>query len=228
LRETIGDLEAFSYSVSHDMRAPLRAMQGYAQLLQERFGNYLDPEAIEYLQRIRASSIRLDRLIQDVLSYSRIIRAEMRPAPVNLDKLVHDILVNYPGWQPPKAHITVEGSLGIVWGNDAFLTQCVTNLIGNAVKFVARGAVPRVRIWPEDKDEWARINFTDNGIGIDPSQQQRIFGMFERIHHPKEYDGTGIGLSIVRKAIERMGGELGVDSRAGQGSTFWIQLQKAK
>jgi signal transduction histidine kinase len=167
-------------------------------------------------------------LIQDVLSYSRIIRVEMRPAPVNLDKLVHDILVNYPGWQPPKAHITVEGSLGIVWGNDAFLTQCVTNLIGNAVKFVARGAVPHVRIWPEDKDEWARINFTDNGIGIDPSQQQRIFGMFERIHHPKEYDGTGIGLSIVRKAIERMGGELGVDSRAGQGSTFWIQLQKAK
>jgi signal transduction histidine kinase len=226
LRETIGDLEAFSYSVSHDMRAPLRAMQGYAQLLQEQYGHSLDAEAAEYLQRIRASSIRLDRLIQDVLSYSRIIRAEMKLAAVDLDKLVHDILVNYPGWQPPQAYVTVENSLGIVCGNDAFLTQCITNLVGNAVKFVARGTVPRVRIWGQDKGDSMRINFTDNGIGIDPSQQERIFGMFERIHHPNEYDGTGIGLSIVRKAVERMGGELGVDSEAGQGSTFWIELKK--
>jgi signal transduction histidine kinase len=228
LRETIGDLEAFSYSVSHDMRAPLRAMQGYAQLLQEQYGGSLDAEAAEYLQRIRVASVRLDRLIQDLLSYSRIIRAEMKLAPVDLDKLVHDILANYPGWQPPEAHITVENSLGVACGNDAFLTQCVTNLVGNAVKFVAPGTIPRVRIWGEDKEEWIRINFTDNGIGIDPSQQQRIFGMFERIHHPNEYDGTGIGLSIVRKAVERMGGELGVESQAGQGSTFWIDLKKAK
>jgi signal transduction histidine kinase len=226
LRETIGDLEAFSYSVSHDMRAPLRAMQGYAQLLNEQFGNKLDPQAIEYLQRIRSSSIRLDRLIQDVLSYSRILRAELKLTAVDLDKLVDDILVNYPGWQPPLAYITAEGCLGSVRGNEAFLTQCVTNLVGNAVKFVAPGVVPRVRIWAQDKGDRVRINFTDNGIGIDPSQQQRIFGMFERIHHHSEYDGTGIGLSIVRKAIERMEGELGVESQAGQGSTFWIELRR--
>ena len=228
LRETIGDLEAFSYSVSHDMRAPLRAMQGYAQLLNEQFGNKLGPDATEYLQRIRSSSIRLDRLIQDVLSYSRILRAELKLTAVDVDNLVQDILVNYPGWQPPLAYIAVEGSLGIVRGNEAFLTQCITNLVGNAVKFVAQGVVPRVRIWAQDKGDRVRINFTDNGIGIDSSQQQRIFGMFERIHHHTEYDGTGIGLSIVRKAIERMEGELGVESQAGQGSTFWIELEKPK
>jgi len=226
LREVVGELEAFSYSISHDMRAPLRAMQGYSKYLLDQFGDKLGPEAADFLNRISSSAMRLDRLIQDVLTYSRVVRSELHLVPVDLDRLVRETIESYPEWQKPKAEIRVEGKLPTVLGNEAFLTQCITNLVGNAVKFVRIGQTPRVKIWAETSNGCARVCFEDNGIGIPAKDQQRIFGMFERLHNIGVYEGTGIGLAIVRKAVDRMGGRLSVESEPGKGSKFFVELDR--
>ncbi len=224
LRETINDLEAFSYTVSHDLRAPLRAIQGYAAAIREEHATSLAPDAIQMLERVSRSAIRLDRLIQDVLTYSRFVRSDFDIGPVDLDMLFHETVANYPEWRSPRVEIKIRDKLPRVLGNEPLLSQCITNLIGNAAKFVAPGTTPRIEIWHEAAGSNVRVCFRDNGIGIDPKDHRRIFGLFERIYSPKEFDGTGIGLSIVRKAVERMGGSIGVDSALGQGSTFWIEL----
>lgn len=223
LQETIIDLETFSYSITHDMRAPLRAMQGFSKILIESHGPKLEPEAVDFLQRISNSANRLDMLIRDVLSYSNIIRAELKLVPVDADKLLRDILREYPGFQPPQAEIKVRERLPVVLANEAFLTQCFSNLLSNAVKFVAPGTRPRVEVSAEKKDGVARLNFKDNGIGIPPQHQRHLFTLFHRAQ--SKYPGTGIGLAVVSKAVERMGGKAGVESDAGKGSTFWVELQ---
>lgn len=227
LRETIGDLEAFSYSIAHDMRAPLRSMSGYSSLLLSEYADKLDAEAQGFLRRIAASAERLDRLIQDVLDYSKIVRGELKLEPVNSGKLVREIIDSYPNLQPPNAEIIVEGTLPVVRANPAAFTQVISNLLGNAVKFVAEGVQPRVVVRAETTDTTARFWFEDNGIGIETIGRDRIFQMFQRLHHPDKYEGTGIGLTIVRKAVERMGGQVGVESELGRGSRFWVELQRA-
>jgi len=224
LQETIGELEAFSYSISHDMRAPLRAMQGYAKALLADYDGRLDAEAKRYLDRIFRGANRLDLLIQDVLAYSRVAKGEIDLHPVYLERLVDDIISANPEFQAPLARISVEVPLHRVLGHDAYLTQCVTNLLGNAVKFVPPGVVPEVCIRTERVDGKIRIWFEDNGIGIDPLHHQRIFQIFGQVHPEKKYGGTGIGLAIVRKAVQRMNGEAGVESEENHGSRFWLLL----
>jgi PAS domain S-box-containing protein len=206
LRETIGELESFSYSVSHNLRAPLRAMQGFAQILLNKHADQLDTIGREYLERIARSAIRLDSLIRDVLNYTRLLHAAVPLGRVELDRLVHDIVLTGPEWQPPEVDLQIQGPLPAIQGHEGFLTQAISNLVGNAVKFVAPGTSPRVRIWAESTGNGIRLFFQDNGIGIAPEDRGRIFRMFERIHPATEYGGTGIGLTIARKAVERMGG----------------------
>lgn len=227
LEETISELEAFSYSVSHDLRGPLRAMQGYSHFLMEDYGEKLDVVGKDYLQRIVSSGHRLDHLVQDILTYSRFARNEIQIRPIDLEKLVQEIVQHYPTFQPPKAEIEIETPLVPVRGHDGSLTQCVSNLLSNAVKFMPPNRVPHVKIWTDDVGGDARFWIQDNGIGIDHAHQNRIFKMFERAPHQSEYEGTGIGLAIVHKAVERMGGTVGVESVPGEGSKFWIQLPKA-
>jgi PAS domain S-box-containing protein len=225
LQETVADLQAFSYSVSHDLRAPLRSMQGFAQILVDDYSSKLDEQGVDHLQRIVRSSSRLDRLIQDVLSYSGVLHAKGLLQPVELDGLVRDIIATYPNGQ--KAEFHIQGKLPKVLGNEAFLTQCFSNLLGNASKFVAAGTTPCIEIGVEDQEpSMVRVWIKDNGIGIAPENHKRVFRMFERINLAKEYDGTGIGLTIVRKAAERMGAQVGFESELGKGSRFWIQLKK--
>jgi two-component system, chemotaxis family, CheB/CheR fusion protein len=226
LRETIGELEAFSYSVSHDMRAPLRAMQGFAQLLLTNHEATLDPRSVDQLRRISASANRLDALINDVLTYSRLLRSEIVLQPVNLDELVRRIIATYPQLQVNGAEITIEGTLPVVLANEASLTQCISNLLTNAVKFVAPGTSARVRIHADETENDARLWIEDNGIGIDPRDHERIWTIFTRIGRLRDYEGTGIGLAIVRKAVERMQGTIGMESTLGQGSKFWLRLRK--
>jgi PAS domain S-box-containing protein len=227
LCETIRELEGFSYSVSHDMRAPLRAMQGYAEFLVDEYGSKLDEKGINYLHQIMRSAVRLDRLIQDVLSYTGILHSPVPMERVDLDRLVRDIIVIYPNGQLIKPQIQIKGTLPKVLGNEALLTQCVSNLLSNGAKFVSPGTTPCLEISAEVMGEsMIRVWFKDNGIGIAPEDHERIFRLFERIHPATAYDGTGIGLTIVRKAIERMGAQVGFESELGKGSQFWIQLTR--
>ena len=227
LRATISELEGFSYSVSHDMRAPLRAMQSYSQYLIDEYGGKLDEKGVNYLQQIMRSAVRLDRLIQDVLSYTRILHSPLPMESVDLDRLVRDIIETYPNGQPLKPQILVKGHLPEVLGNEALLTQCVSNLLSNGAKFVSPGITPLIEVSAEALEESKiRVWFKDNGIGISPENHERIFRLFERIHPTAEYEGTGIGLTIVRKAIERIGAEVGFESELGQGARFWLQFKK--
>jgi PAS domain S-box-containing protein len=229
LREAIAQMEEFSYSVSHDLRAPVRAMQCYAEVLMEDYGAKLDDHAKKYLERIIHGGLRMDRLIQDILTYSRLSRREIQLRPISLDKLTREIVGQYLDLgSSMQAEISVEGKLLNVIGHEASLSQAISNLINNAIKFVPPGATPKVRIWSEQRNGEVRILIEDNGIGIKPEYQHRLFSVFERVHPEKNYEGTGIGLAIVRKAAERMGGKVGLESDGVSGSRFWIQLPAAE
>jgi signal transduction histidine kinase len=226
LREKIGELESFSYTLSHDMRAPLRAMRGFSRILLEEQSAKLNAEGIRHLERINAAAGLMSSLIDDVLNYARVLRSEIKMEAVDLDKLVREIIEIYPQLQTGEAEIQIESRLPGVWGNHASLWQCLSNLLTNAVKFVAPGTKPRVNVRAEAIGADIRLWVEDNGIGIAPKDRERIFRMFERVSRATDFEGTGMGLAIVRKAAERMGGTAGVESVVGQGSKFWIQLKK--
>lgn len=224
LREIIGELEAFSYSIAHDMRAPLRSLQGFSDALSSDYADKLDIEGQVYLRRIARSAERMDKLIQDVLSYSRVVRGEWPLEAVDLAQLLQGIADTYPSLAPEKADILLEDSIPPVLGSEAMLMQVFSNLLGNAVKFVPAGTRPTIRVWAEPRGDRVRIFVKDNGIGIAPEEHQKIFGIFHQA--TKGYEGTGIGLAIVKKAAERMNGTVGLESRVGEGTTFWVEFQR--
>lgn len=227
LTESVHELESFSYSISHDMRAPLRAMMGFSQLLETDCSDQLSAEGKSYLRRISTAARRLDQLIQDVLTYSKVARGSVTLQPIAMDTLARQLIDESPALQQPQAEIEIRTTLLPVLAHEAQLAQVLSNLLYNAVKFVAPGCTPRIRLWTEDGDAHVRLYVQDNGIGIPAAAQERIFGMFERLHHDRQYEGTGIGLAIVRKAVERMSGRVSVSSAPGQGSTFCVELRKA-
>jgi signal transduction histidine kinase len=227
LNEAVQELEGFSYSVSHDLRSPLRSIQSFTSFTLEEAGARLNETERGYLQRVQRSAVRLDRLISDLLAYTRVSKTRVPLEPLCLDTLVGQILREHPEFNPPAAQVSLRGSLGRVVGNEAYVTQCVTNLLGNAVKFVAAGRVPEVRIWSERTGPVVRVNFEDNGIGVPLEHSARIFQIFERLHPGAGYEGTGVGLAIVRRAVQRMNGSVGVQPAAGGGSVFWLELPAA-
>ena len=248
LQEMIGELEHISYAIVHDMRAPLRAMQGFATMLETEDSSQTPEDRRFYLGKISGAAIRLDHLIQDVLTYNRTVLRHVPLQPVNLAPLLQGILETYPGLSREHAIIKIEGALPVVLGNEALLTQCFSNLLDNSVKFTGPGTSPKVRIWSETVPEmtpsaspgvdpsssphktripqFARIWIEDNGTGISKEAQPRIFNMFQRL--TPDHRGTGVGLAIVRKVVEKMGGRVGVESEEGQGSRFWVDLQRAE
>ena len=225
LQETVTELESWSYSIAHDMRAPLRTMHGYSKLLAEEHGPKLEPAARYYLQRIDAATQRLDQYIRDLLDYGKVVRGDLPLMSVDAGGLINEIVTTYPDLQPARCDIQVVGSIPAVQANAAALTQVISNLLDNAVKFVKPGAFPRVRIRAERLEGWVRLWFEDEGIGIDGRAHQRIFSIFQSLHPHGTYEGTGIGLAIVRRAVERMGGKVGVQSEPGKGSRFWVELK---
>ena len=227
LRETIAEIESFSYSISHDMRGPLRAMQGYASVLEQELKGKINDEEWGYLGRIVAAASRLNRLIQDILSYSQVSRTRMQLSPIDLQPLMLELVHQNPNLQPPFAEVRIEGPLPIVFGHETALTQVCVNLLGNAAKFVFPGTTALVRVRGETHGGRARIWISDNGIGLDPKNHERVFQMFERVNSARDYDGTGIGLAIVKRAIERMGGQIGLESELGKGARFWFELRCA-
>lgn len=227
LRETVQQLETFSYSIVHDMRAPLRSMRSFSGILHNEYGERLDAEGRKYLQRIMNSAARMDALITDVLNYSRISQAGVELRPVDLDKLATDMIAEYPQFSESSASIEIQHPLPRVCGNEALLTQVVSNLIGNALKFVMPSRAPRVVLRAEQHGQRVRVWVEDNGIGVAPQNHEKIFVLFHRLHRPEEYAGTGVGLAIVKRAVERMGGSVGVESTLNEGSQFWFELPVA-
>jgi signal transduction histidine kinase len=247
LSETVAELEGFSYSIAHDMRAPLRGMQGFARILIDDYSERMDPRALDYLARIAGSASRMDHLIQDALNYTRVLRGDAALVPVDLSRFVPDLIAAYPDFQPPKIRVQIDGCLPTVLGHEGFLTQCISNLLSNAVKFVAPGVTPNVRIWSEAgpaastespfafssteigsaTTAMVRVWFEDNGIGVATKDRARVFRMFDRINPSEDFGGTGVGMAIVRKAVDRMGGTIDFESKPGCGSKFRIDLKRA-
>lgn len=223
LQELVGELEHFSYTITHDLKSPLRAMRGFAEIAAQLSSQ---GEAKPFLEKISTAAERMDRLIADALSYSRSVGQELPLEDVDAGALLRGILDSYPQFQPWKAQIQVEGRLPVLLGNEAGLTQCFSNLLGNAVKFVKPGEKPEIRVWATERGEWVRIWVEDKGIGISKEMLPRVFDMFAR--GSKDYEGTGIGLALVRKVVQRMGGRVGVESEAGKGSRFWIELGRGE
>jgi PAS domain S-box-containing protein len=228
LLEVNKELEAFNYSISHDLRGPLRSMQGFASALLEEFDEQLGSTGCEYAQRIVNSGRYMDTLLRDLLAYSRLTAAELTLAPVDLQPLLTDVIEQLQNEiTERKATVHVEQGLDGVIGHASTLRHVFGNLIGNALKFTESDSPPRIRIFTEAGTETVRIWVEDNGIGIAPEHQGRIFGLFERLHSGPGYSGTGVGLAIVRKGAERMGGRVGVESKVGKGSRFWVELGSA-
>jgi PAS domain S-box-containing protein len=222
LQELVGDLEHFSYTITHDMRAPLRAMRCFAETINEEI---VEENQRELLSRIITAAKRMDALILDALNYSRAVREELPLVPIDVGKLLRGMLDTYPEFQSSRTHIKVEWDIPLVMGNEAGLTQCLSNLLGNAVKFAQEGTSAEVRVWSEQRDGWVRLWVEDNGVGIPESMLPRLFDMFSRGAGPQV--GTGVGLALVRKVVGRMGGRVGVESQLGKGSRFWVELKPA-
>jgi PAS domain S-box-containing protein len=226
LREAIVQMEEFSYSVSHDLRAPLRAMNAYAEALAEDYTAQLDATARDYLARIQRSSRRMEKLTHDVLNYSRVARDEAILTSVDVEALLDDLISQYSELQVAQADVEISRPLLRVRGHESALGQCLANLLNNAVKFVEPGKRPVIRVRTEAIADRVQIWIEDNGIGIPPENQAKLFRVFERVPSRHQYDGTGIGLAIVRKAAEKMGGRCGMESDGESGSRFWIELAK--
>lgn len=225
LQDANDALEAFGYSVSHDLRTPLRNMQFLAQALEEDYGDRLDAGGKDFCRRIAAAAQKMDTLISDLLAYSRISRSDLPLGRVDLNGVVAEARSALAETiRTSQAQVTVKGPLPPIFGHRTTLVQVATNLLANAVKFVALGVRPEVCVRAEERDGFVRLWVEDNGIGIASEHKQRIFNVFERLHGEETYPGTGIGLAIVRKGIERTGGRVGVDSQLGRGSRFWVDL----
>jgi len=227
LSEAVRELEAFSYTVAHDLRAPLRAMSGLSRILMEDHLAESDKVGQDYARRIVESGRRMDTMVQDLLEYSRLSRVELGLERIELGGLVREVLAAMDAeLQERKASVVVREPFPAVRAHRGALSQALTNLIQNAAKFVRPGSTPEIVLRAEERGDRVRVWVEDRGIGIAPEHRDRVFGVFQRLHDANTYPGTGIGLAIVRKAMERMGGRAGVESEPGQGSRFWLEMQK--
>ncbi|MEY2429729.1 MAG: hypothetical protein QOJ40_2614, partial [Verrucomicrobiota bacterium] len=242
LTATNKQLETMVYSIAHDLRQPLRAMQGFSALMVEEAGAELNETCSGYANRINKAAQFMDTLLSDLLTFSAIAQQRFELGSVNLETAV-ELAVSRLGKEinETKARVETAGPWPKVLAHDATLVRVMFDLLSNSLKFMAPGVKPHIRIWTEDvrltettkttSDNVpafpsVKVFIQDNGIGIAPEHQDQIFRLFLRLHG-ETYGGTGMGLAIVQKGIERMGGRMGVDSTSGQGSRFWFELQKA-
>lgn len=229
LQATVQSLEGVLYHVAHDLRAPLRTMQGFTSILLEEHGPALGETGADFARRISVAATRMDKLIQDLLVYGRLAQATPACGPLNLNQRLRGVLEHLAQQiHSRKATVRIEESLPQVKADPRMLDLILTHLINNALIFVAPGTMPEINISAERLGSgMVRLSIQDNGLGIAPEHHERIFRVFERLHGNDVYTGTGIGLAIVRKGAERMGGMAGVESKPGAGSCFWLDLPAA-
>jgi PAS domain S-box-containing protein len=258
LKQIIAELQTFSYTIAHDLRAPIRALKGYCEVLVEDYTDHLPAEAIAIISKLRNASLQMDALTRDLLEFSKVSRQDVTLAALDLSEVVTATIAL--GGARLAACVTVQHPLHFAFANRTLVGQCVSNLLQNALKFCKPGIEPVVKVWseliPADSESREtesgqfsrsrysiseldsrpgfdsnspriRLWFEDNGIGISREAQTKIFGIFERGDRAGEYEGTGIGLAIVSRAMERMGGQCGVESVLGEGSRFWLEFRSA-
>lgn len=221
------ELEAFTYAVSHDLRAPLRGINGFATALEEDFGGRLEPQALEYLGYIREGTRKMGRLIDDLLNLSRLTRAEMRTGPVDLSRIAREA-VRALQEREPSRRVALSIQDGVVANGDGgLLTAVMENLLGNAWKFTARRPDARIEFGAEERDGRLDCFVRDNGAGFDMAYAGKLFGAFQRLHASSEFEGTGVGLATCRRILARHGGEIRGEGRVGEGATFHFTLEAA-
>ena len=228
LEAALRELDAFTYTVAHDLRAPLRSMVGYSQVLLEEEAPHLGGPSKVHLSRIAAAAQRMDQLIRDLLEYSRLGRADQGVEAIDVRGVTGEVLRQMAGELEKRgADVRTEEPMVPVLGHRLSLALALGNLLSNAVKFVPPERAPQVRIRCRRQGDWARVEVDDNGLGVPAEYSERIFGVFERLGRDEKYPGTGIGLAIARRSVERMGGRTGVEPVPGGGSRFWIELRPA-
>jgi signal transduction histidine kinase len=230
LRTAYRDLEIFTYAVAHEFRAPLRTMSGFSQILREQYaGKLFDAEGQDCARRIESGARRMDALIRDLLSYCTVARTKVETAPVDAEPVIRDALLALaPELESRNAHVRLDEGFPTVVANQSLLSLALTILLSNALKFVAPELRPTIRIGYETMNECSRIWVEDNGPGIPPEYQERIFGVFERLEPAPDIPGTGMGLAIAKAAAERMGAKVGVRSEPGRGSRFWLDFSRGQ
>lgn len=228
LNESNEQLEAFCYTLAHDLRAPLRAIQGFADVVIMDHGEQLDRDGRAGLERIRNSAERMGRLILDLLAYTDLTRSDFRRQPVDLEKSCRVVFRMFADEiAQKKADVTDELRARFVLGDPAGIERVLINLLGNSLKFAHPERAPRIHICSERSGANVRVSVEDNGVGLDPKYRERIFGVFERLYPTGSPMGTGIGLAIVKRSVEKMGGRVGVESTVGHGSCIWFELAEA-
>lgn len=228
LRAVNRELETFSYSVSHDLRAPLRAIDGFSRVLLEDHAPQLDGEGVRSLNIIRANAQRMGRLIDDLLEFSRLSRKELVTAQVDMEALARaaaDDLRREAALGAAAATIEI-GQLPAARGDAGLLQQVWANLIGNALKYSRTKPAPTVEISASEQNGDLVYRVRDNGVGFDPAFADKLFGVFQRLHSADEFEGTGVGLALVQRILERHGGRIWADAEPGQGATFYFTLPR--
>jgi PAS domain S-box-containing protein len=221
------ELEAFSYSVSHDLRAPLRHIHGYVEMLRRATAGQLSDKATHYLQTITEASVEMGALIDDLLAFSRVGRAEINGRPVDLNALVREVIRGLEMAATGRAIVWQIAALPAVLGDAPLLKQVLTNLIDNAIKYSRPRETATIAIGcAGDEDERAVLFVRDNGVGFDMQYAHKLFGVFQRLHRPEEFEGTGIGLATVRRIIARHGGRVWAEGALNQGATFYFTLER--
>lgn len=220
------ELEAFNYSVAHDLRAPLRGIDGFSQLLIERHSQQLDSEALGYLNRVRSATTRMSQLIDALLSLAQVGRAQLQPDNLDFTQLVQSAASEIAAANRERnVPISIAPDMR-AYGDPRLLRIVVTNLLENAWKFTAQRERPIVDVGPCKKTAQPTFYVRDNGAGFDPTHAQRLFGAFQRLHTEQEFPGTGIGLAIVQRVIARHGGTIWAESLPQQGATFYFTLPR--
>jgi len=228
LETSNNELESFAYSVSHDLRAPLRHVVGYSELLQKQASSSLDEKSRRFMQTILEAAKRMGNLIDDLLAFSRIGRTETKNTLVNLDQIVKDVVAEIGQDTTGRDIVWKIDPLPVCYGDRSMLRLVIFNLLSNSVKFTRMRAQAEIEIGCVDRADEVEVSVRDNGAGFDMQYVDKLFGVFQRLHLPEEFEGTGIGLATVRRIIHRHGGEVRAEGGVDQGATLYFSLPKAQ
>jgi light-regulated signal transduction histidine kinase (bacteriophytochrome) len=228
LEDTVKELEAFSYSVSHDLRAPLRAVNGFSRILLQDYAAQLAPDAQGYLRMVSENAQQMGRLIDDLLAFSRLGRQQLRTQRVLPAEVVHGALDELAPEREGRAVEIVLNELAVCQADPVLLRQVYVNLLSNALKFTRRREVARIEVGWRMLEGEVTYFVKDNGAGFDMRYADKLFGVFQRLHRAEDYDGTGVGLAIVNRIVHRHGGRVWAEAAPDQGATFFFTLADAE